>query len=138
MILALAGSSALGLPLYAQTTKLEEAAVVFGSREHIADISLSPSGNKLAYISPVGNSTEVVYVVNLAGNAEPVPITKYEEKAGRLTSCDWATEERLLQRLRYREERKLTAWVFACSSCRRRRERTQDSDRRIILSSSWR
>ena len=96
MILALAGNSALCSPLYAETTKLEEAAVVFGSREQIADISLSPSGNKLAYISPVGNSTEVVYVVNLAGNAEPVPITKYEERSGRLTSCDWATEERLV------------------------------------------
>ncbi|NVD43727.1 S9 family peptidase [Altererythrobacter sp. HHU K3-1] len=97
IFLALAGSGAVcSLPLYAQTTDLEEAAIVFGSREEIADISLSPSGNKLAYVSPVGNSTEAIYVVNLVASAEPVPITKYEEKTGQITSCDWATEERLV------------------------------------------
>lgn len=78
---------------------LEETAAVFGSRQTILNISLSPSGNKVAYITPAGKSAEAVYVVDLNGGAEPTPLIRFAEPNARLTSCSFATETRLVCRV---------------------------------------
>ncbi|MXO90158.1 alpha/beta hydrolase family protein [Pontixanthobacter aquaemixtae] len=80
----------------AQAETLEETATVFGMREAILDISLSPSGNQIAYIAPAGHSTEAVFIVDLNGNAEPKPIIQFSEENAELTECDWATETRFV------------------------------------------
>lgn len=87
-------------PTPAQAETLEEAAAIFGMRQAVLDISLSPSGNKIAYIAPAGRSIEAVFVVDLSkANAQPQAIAKFSEKTARLTGCDWATEARLVCRV---------------------------------------
>ncbi len=91
----LLASTTLAAPVYAQDDG-DNPAAVFGMRAAILDISLSPSGNKLAYIAPAGPSTEAVYVIDLKGDAAPNPITQYSDEKSELASCDWATEARLV------------------------------------------
>lgn len=75
----------------------EEAAAIFGARETTLDVSLSPSGDKFAYIAPGGYSTEVLYVVDMAaGDGTPKPIIYLDDPSQELTYCNWANEERLV------------------------------------------
>ena len=85
---------AVSSPVFGNT--LEEDARVFGVRETILDISLSPSGNQIAYIAPAGPSTEAVFVIDLIKGGEPVPISQFTEEEAKLTNCDWANEQRLV------------------------------------------
>ncbi len=94
----LLASTTLASPVYAQDEG-DNPAAVFGMRAAILDISLSPSGNKIAYIAPAGPSTEAVYVIDLKGDAAPTPITKYDDDSSQLSSCDWATDSRLVCRI---------------------------------------
>ncbi|MCP5384995.1 MAG: S9 family peptidase [Sphingomonadaceae bacterium] len=94
--LLLASVAALGLAQAAVAQDDDEIAAVFGMREAVLDISLSPSGDKIAYIAPAGPSAEAVFVVDLAAGGEPKPITQLAEEHAKLTSCDWATESRLV------------------------------------------
>lgn len=86
---AIAGVSA---PILAQDTEGEELAARFGARPTVLDISLSPSGNKVAYISSDNATTELLYVVDLTGDGEPQLITSSSEANAELTSCNWANE----------------------------------------------
>ena len=95
-VLGMAVSAGLLVPQVAAGETLDETAAIFGMRESLLDVSLSPSGRKIAYISPVGASTEVIYIIDLAGSGEQVPVMQFSEKGGHLTYCDWATDERLV------------------------------------------
>jgi acetyl esterase/lipase len=96
--LLLAGSP---VPLAAQANADEAddltiAARQFGFREDILYISLSPSGNKVAFIAAGPEHSEVLNVIDLAGEAKIVPIMRNTEKIGDLNWCEWATETRLI------------------------------------------
>lgn len=91
-----AGAALLVFGSVAQGETAEEAAKAFGAREFIQDISLSPSGTKIAYISPLGDTGEAVYVVDLAGDAQPRAILNNNQIKTDLTYCDWATERRIV------------------------------------------
>lgn len=94
-LLCAAGFAALiGQPTRAET--LEEVAALFGARQTILDVSLSPSGTKLLYISPAANSGEIVYVVDLAGDATPKRVTGQTGLDSEITGCEWATDERIV------------------------------------------
>lgn len=75
---------------------MDDAALRFGARATVLDISLSPSGNKVAFISAGPEHSEVLNVIDLAGDANIVPIMKNSEKIGDLNWCEWATETRLI------------------------------------------
>ncbi len=75
---------------------LDDTAAVFGMRQSILDISLSPSGQQVAYITPAGASGEALFIVDLRGAAEPKPVMKLVEERSQLRNCEWATEERLV------------------------------------------
>lgn len=77
---------------------IEQDAAVFGAREAIEQISLSPSGTKIAYVSPVAGHGEAVHVVDLTGDAKPRRILANGERNTDLVSCSWASDERLLCR----------------------------------------
>jgi acetyl esterase/lipase len=68
----------------------------FGIREAVLDISLSPSGNKIAYVSAGPDHTEILNVVDLAGDAKPRMIIANREQETDLDWCEWATETRLV------------------------------------------
>lgn len=71
-------------------------AALFGAREALLDLSLSPSGNKLAYVAPQGPGGEALYVINLAGDPTPRRILGNSDQATALTGCRWITDERLI------------------------------------------
>lgn len=88
-------AAALAAPVAAQDD-LAETARRFGVRETVLDISLSPSGKKIAFISAGPEHTEVLNIIDLAGDAKIVPIMRNEEKIGDFSWCEWATETRLI------------------------------------------
>lgn len=74
----------------------DEAAVRFGARADVLDISLSPSGNKIVFISAGPGHTEVVNVIDFTADAAVKPVLTNTEKVVDIDSCQWASEERLL------------------------------------------
>jgi dipeptidyl aminopeptidase/acylaminoacyl peptidase len=91
-----------GLPVSAQSgiqagdTAREEAAKRYGSRSSVIDISLSPSGSKLAWISPGPGHTEQLNVLDLEGDGAVRTIAGNSEINLDLSQCDWATDNRLV------------------------------------------
>ncbi|MFB0611337.1 alpha/beta hydrolase family protein [Aurantiacibacter poecillastricola] len=77
---------------WAQQSEAEELAARFGARPTVLDISLSPSGDQVAYISSDNSTTEVVYVVDLTSEGEPRALTSLAESDAELTNCDWVNE----------------------------------------------
>jgi len=86
---------ATGTGAHAQETT-DEAAVRFGARADVLDISLSPSGNKIVFISAGPGHTEVVNVIDFTADAAVKPVLTNTEKVVDIDSCQWASEERLL------------------------------------------
>jgi len=70
--------------------------VSFGARESVQQISLSPSGNKLAYIAPGPGPATIVYTVDVKNGGMPVKAATASGDPERLTSCTWVSEERLV------------------------------------------
>lgn len=93
--MALASSLGAGGGI-ARAETIDEAAKVFGSREQVQYISLSPSGSRIAYIAPDATHGEAVYVIDLAGAAQPVRVFGNSEQRADITTCDWANERRLV------------------------------------------
>jgi acetyl esterase/lipase len=91
-ILAIAG----GAPAPVAAETLEETAARFGIRQTVQQISLSPSGHKIAFIEPGPQGSEILNVVDLAGGGAIEPILNNTEQRADLTRCDWATDERLV------------------------------------------
>ncbi|AOL94763.1 alpha/beta hydrolase family protein [Porphyrobacter sp. LM 6] len=91
---------AVTAPLSAQDAPAKEdlatTARVFGVRASVLDISLSPSGSKLAYISAGPDHIEVVNIIDLEGDASPRMIIANREKEVDLDWCEWATDSRLV------------------------------------------
>lgn len=89
------GAALIAAPAIAEDD-LAETARVFGVRESILDISLSPSGTKLAYISGGPDHFEILNIIDLRGDSTPRMIIANRDKELDLDSCDWATETRLV------------------------------------------
>lgn len=82
--------------LAAQEISSEEAAKRFGARASILDISLSPSGSKIAWIAPAQGHAEVLNVYDLNGDGSVRQIASNDRIEADLEQCDWATDERLV------------------------------------------
>lgn len=97
---ALAGAGAIG---GAGVASAEDAAVLaakFGALESVRQISISPDGQKVAYIASRNGGGAVLSVVDLApasANAGvPKPILAQRTERQTLDSCEWATDTRLI------------------------------------------
>lgn len=75
---------------------VDELAARYGARPSILDISLSPSGNKLAIVAPDPTHGELVKVIDLSSGAKMETVLRNTEQNGDISSCDWATETRLV------------------------------------------
>ena len=82
--------------VFAQEATPAELAEEFGARPSVLDISLSPSGEKIAYIGPGPGTADVLYVANLAGDRTPRAVNYIDDPSLELSRCDFATEERLI------------------------------------------
>ncbi|QZH74736.1 MAG: S9 family peptidase [Erythrobacter sp.] len=76
----------------AQQSEAEELAARYGARPTVLDISLSPSGTKIAYITSDNATTEILNVVDLNGTAEPEPLLYLGEANAEMTRCDWVND----------------------------------------------
>ncbi|MEL1250375.1 S9 family peptidase [Aurantiacibacter gilvus] len=83
---------AVASPVQAQVGSPEDLAGRFGARPTVLDISLSPSGTQIAYITSDNATTEILYVVDLNGEGEPRALTSLSEDNAEMTQCDWANE----------------------------------------------
>jgi acetyl esterase/lipase len=77
----------------------DQDAINFGARPDVIDISLSPSGNKIAFVAAGPEHTEVVNVIDFAGEAAVKRVMTNAEKIGDIDWCQWASDVRLLCRL---------------------------------------
>jgi len=75
---------------------LADAARNFGVRATVLDVSLSPSGTKIAYIAAGPEHSEVINIIDLEGDAKIVTVLKNSEKIGDFAWCEWATDSRLV------------------------------------------
>ncbi|XUU60307.1 alpha/beta hydrolase family protein [Erythrobacter sp. HA6-11] len=92
--------AALPISSLSAQSEVDEVAAAFGTLQNVLDISLSPDGNKIAYISPAGDSAEALVIIDLAGNAQPKPILRFVEDDQTLSGCDWATNDYMVCRIR--------------------------------------
>jgi acetyl esterase/lipase len=71
-------------------------AAVFGAREAIQQISLSPSGTRLAFIAPGQGQSTYLYTVDAAGGGKPQLALSADGNPERLWSCGWVSDARLV------------------------------------------
>ena len=88
------GALLTSFPVHAETD--EEIAARYGIRQTVLDISLSPSGTKVAFISPGAEHTELLKIVDLTGEPTVNIIASNTEQIGDLSRCQWATDVRLV------------------------------------------
>src|SRR3954453_5902112 len=71
-------------------------AILFGAREGVRQISLSPSGDRVAFIAPGEGQSNALFIADGAGGKAPTRGFSADGKPGRLTECHWLTEKRLV------------------------------------------
>ncbi len=100
LALALAGAAVVSPVIASQTSWAQETdpAARFGALPGIQDISLSPDGNRIAIVSP-RPSGQALLVVDRHGDGTLKSIMRADRKDGRLTSCVWATNDRIVCKL---------------------------------------
>lgn len=74
----------------------DEAATAFGAREGIGHVSLSPDGNKIAYIVPVKGQGSRLYTVDITNAAETRVALASSGEPESLSSCEWVSDVRLI------------------------------------------
>jgi dipeptidyl aminopeptidase/acylaminoacyl peptidase len=89
----LAAAAVLLLPAAAPPA---DPAAAFGEREAIQDISLSPAGTKIAFITPGPGQSTVLYTADIGSTAPPQRAAFADGKPERLSSCGWVSEQRLV------------------------------------------
>ena len=71
-------------------------AAKFGAVEAIQQISLSPDGTKVAYVTPSAAKGSVVYVADLAAGTPPTLAITSHGKDESIYWCGWASDARLI------------------------------------------
>jgi dipeptidyl aminopeptidase/acylaminoacyl peptidase len=88
LALALAGAA----PAVAQS----DAAKRFGAREGVEGMHLSPDGTRVVFLTPGPGSITAAYVADVANGARPKRIAASSGAPERLTSCRWASAQRIV------------------------------------------
>ena len=75
-----------------------DAAKAFGAREHVEDISLSPNGQKIAYITPLPNGQgNALMTIDLNATQDQQKLALRTDGAPlRINQCDWVSDNRLI------------------------------------------
>jgi dipeptidyl aminopeptidase/acylaminoacyl peptidase len=68
----------------------------FGARESVQQISLSPSGAKVAFIAAGPGQSTILYTADTAGGSDPKRVLVADGDPEELSWCRWASETRLV------------------------------------------
>jgi dienelactone hydrolase len=92
------GIALLLAAIVAQAQKADpfDAAAAFGARPGVSDLSLSPDGLRVAYLSAGPGQGSVLYTWSLEKGAVPKAVTQADGKPDRLGSCSWVANDRLV------------------------------------------
>ena len=74
----------------------DDAATAFGAREAIQQVSMSPDGNKIAYIVPANGQGSRLYTVDITNTLAPRVAFATSGNPERLSSCEWVSDARLI------------------------------------------
>ena len=80
------------------TVSANENAKLFGKMPDITDVALSPDGNKIAFIAPLKESGNALYVASTAGGV-PTKLTAMDGKPNSLQWCEFVSDNRLICQL---------------------------------------
>jgi dipeptidyl aminopeptidase/acylaminoacyl peptidase len=72
-----------------------EVAAMFGARESVEDVSLSPDGLRIAYLGPGPAASTALYVRDVADDAPVKRVITSDGKPERLSGCHWVSNTRL-------------------------------------------
>jgi dipeptidyl aminopeptidase/acylaminoacyl peptidase len=70
-------------------------AAIFGAREDVQQISLSPSGARIAFVAPGPGPSTILYVSDVATDAAPKVALSADGRPNRIRSCHWVSDSRL-------------------------------------------
>ena len=73
----------------------QQAAEVFGTRESVESISLSPGGSKIAYVAPTEGQGSAVYTFDMSTGKTQLT-TAVDGDKNRLSGCNWVSDQRLV------------------------------------------
>lgn len=95
---SLSGIGTLAFSLAAAAAHAQEIspADLFGAREGVEQISLSPDGSKVAFLSPRAGQGSVVQIAPLDASVAPKAIIGTDGDPDRMWGCKWANDTRLV------------------------------------------
>ena len=99
LLAALASASAPAVAYQSAPAKLETPGALFGAREGVQDIDISPDGSRILYLAPGPGRTTEVYVANLATGAQTLA-ARSSGRPERLSWCRFGSNDRLVCRVR--------------------------------------
>lgn len=73
-----------------------DTAAMFGAREDVQQISLSPSGTKIAFVAPGSGAATILYVSDAADGSAPKAVLTGNAQPNRIRSCFWVSDSRLV------------------------------------------
>ncbi|RJF91546.1 alpha/beta hydrolase family protein [Sphingomonas cavernae] len=77
-----------------------DAAALFGAREYVEDVSLSPDGRRIAFIVPAPGRGSTLYTAEVAAGAASVQAAYSDGDPERLRDCGWVSNTRLVCQVR--------------------------------------
>lgn len=83
----------ISAPVGAEQVSLEQA---FGAREGIENVSLSPNGQRVAYVVPSTGQGNTLFTVDLAGDNVPKSALNAKGSPERIAGCEWVSDARLI------------------------------------------
>lgn len=97
--LALIGMICVVASVAASAQPSSDAAALFGAREAISHVSISPDGTKVAFLGPATGRASVLFTLDTTAGWTPKAIMKATGDPERLFGCEWISNARLICRL---------------------------------------
>lgn len=95
MTLGLFATASMPVQTLAQQAATSDDAAAFGARENILQVSLSPDGSKVAFLTPGAGQGVSLYVASVSGGAPARALTS-DGDPEKVSRCDWVSGTRLL------------------------------------------
>lgn len=73
-----------------------DAATLFGLRESVEQIDISPDGRRVVFLQPGPGRTTIVYLYDLAGGSAPAVVSRSSGSPERFSWCRFVTNDRLV------------------------------------------